>query len=85
MKKITVNTQPAYDIFIGEGCLSAAGKLIKPATRGRTCCVVTDSNVAPLYARETRQSLEAAGFSVLITELPAGEKNKTFAAVGDIL
>ena len=41
--------------------------------------VVTDSNVAPLYAERVKKSLEGAGFAVQVTVIPAGETSKSMA------
>ena len=41
--------------------------------------VVTDSNVAPLYAHRVKESLEGAGFTVHVTVIPAGEHSKSIA------
>ena len=78
MKTLTVALPGRdYDILIQRGLLSRAGQLCKTTLpRATKLAVVTDSNVAPLYADGLRASLEEAGFSVQVTVLPAGEQTK---------
>jgi 3-dehydroquinate synthase len=47
--------------------------------------LVSDSNVAPLYAGPVKESLEAAGIAVSTITFPAGEEHKRLATLGDIL
>jgi len=70
----------SYDILIGSGLLSQAGSLIAERLGQRTCLIISDSTVAPLYAAPLRTSLTAAGHHSLepIT-IPAGEASKNFA------
>lgn len=78
MKTLTVALPGRdYDILIERGLLARAGQLCKNALpRARKLAMVTDTNVAPLYAQQVRSSLETAGFEVQITVLPAGEQTK---------
>lgn len=69
-----------YDILIDYGLLDRAGEHCRAVLPLATkLAVVTDSNVAPLYAEAVRQSLEAAGFTVGMTVIPAGEPSKSMA------
>lgn len=47
----------------------------------RTVCIVTDSNVSPLYAAQVRDLLEEVSAKVLIFEFEAGEPNKNLDTV----
>lgn len=78
MKTLTVALPGRdYDILIERGLLSRAGELCRNALpRAGKLAVVTDSNVAPLYAQQVQASLEHAGFAVQVTVLPAGEQTK---------
>ena len=77
---------PSYDILIGENILSDAGKAIADRLGKRRCLIVTDTHVSPLYAAKVETALMAAGHSVLPTfVLPAGEANKNYAVLQDIL
>ena len=44
---------------------------------GHKLCVVTDSNVAPLYLKTVKAALEGAFDQVFEFVIPAGEQNKT--------
>lgn len=78
MKTLTVALPGReYDIIIERGLLSSAGALCKAALpKARKLAVVTDTNVAPLYADKVKAALEQAGFAVQMTVLPAGEHTK---------
>ena len=78
MKTLTVALPGReYDILIQRGLLDQAGAYCrKSLPRAGRLFVVTDSNVAPLYASRLEQSLTAAGFSVTVHVVPAGEGSK---------
>ncbi|MDR3551668.1 MAG: 3-dehydroquinate synthase [Clostridia bacterium] len=65
-----------YDIHVGEGLLPHAGAQIAAATHATRAAIVTDSNVAPLYAGGVRASLETAGLETSLFVFPAGERSK---------
>ncbi len=48
------------------------------------CALVSDTNVAPLYADEVGASLEAAGCEVVRVEVPAGEASKSMAVAEEV-
>jgi 3-dehydroquinate synthase len=71
----------SYTIHIGEGLLSASGKLLAPfAARnaGRRVPVVTDETVAHLHYRALEASLKSAGLDPIPIVLPPGEQTKSF-------
>lgn len=76
MKTIHVPVAQAYDVLIGRGLLAQCGRTIRPLTRAAACAVITDDNVAPLYAETVRRSLEAEGFRVETYVFPHGEGSK---------
>jgi 3-dehydroquinate synthase len=71
----------SYPIRIGHGLLASAESL--PETRGRTCRLVTDRNVAGHYLEPLRRVLNISPEHCLI--LPAGEAQKTFENAGRVL
>ena len=72
----------SYDIRIGRGLLPSLGtRCAELGWRGR-CAVITDSAVGPLHADAALASLRAAGFQPVLLTVPAGEKSKSWAAVG---
>lgn len=81
MKTIHVGTGRSYDILIGHGILDEAGKLIRPLTKGIRAAVVSDTNVAPIYAERVIASLEKAGFETSLFVFEAGEGSKRLATV----
>ena len=78
MKTLTVALPGrSYDILIERGLLDQAGEHCRAVLlRAERLFVVTDSNVAPLYAHRLEDSLAAAGFSVTVHAVPAGEASK---------
>ena len=78
MKTLTVALPGReYDILIQRGLLDQAGEHCRKALpRAGRLFVVTDSNVAPLYAHRLEASITAAGFSVTVHVVPAGEASK---------
>jgi 3-dehydroquinate synthase len=51
---------------------------------GKTCAVISDSNVALIFGNRVKQSLMATGFAPTLITIPAGEKSKTLGQVGAI-
>ena len=66
----------SYPIRIGSGILNMLGDECKAAGLTGKCLIVSDENVAPLYAEAVFQSLEKAGYSLGLEVLPAGEPTK---------
>jgi 3-dehydroquinate synthase len=66
----------SYPIHIGSNILDSLGDSCKAAGLKGKCLIVTDENVAPLYADRAFQSLEKAGFKPALEVLPAGEPTK---------
>ncbi len=69
----------SYAIHIGEGLLESLGSRCLGLKLGRSCLLVSDSHVDPLYGAVAEASLEAAGFSVARCAVPAGEASKSGA------
>ena len=66
------------EIRIESGLLLRAGRLCREALPdARAALLVTDSNVAPLYAQSVFDSLAAVGCRVRAVVLDAGEQTKT--------
>ncbi len=71
----------SYDIRIERGLLARAGEMIRTVYKGKRIAVITDSNVAPLYADKLEESLHAAGFETKRVVFPAGEQSKNLAGL----
>ncbi len=76
MKKVTVNASRVYDILIDNGILERAGELSASVISPCRAAILTDSNVAPLYAERLENSLKNAGFSPIRYVIAAGEESK---------
>ena len=74
----------SYQALIGAGILDSLGGRLKGLGLGGFCAVVTDSNVAPLYAERVLKSLGDAGFKATLITVPAGETSKSFDQVKEI-
>ena len=76
----------AYEVTIGYGVLATVGEIASRTAPAHRYAIISDSNVAPLYAERVRLSFGDARTSVHV--VPAGEKHKTrerWAALTDEL
>ena len=85
MRKITVNASKTYDVIIEKGSLDRVGEFAKEVNLSGKACIISDSNVAPLYFDRVKNSLEKSGFSVISYVFPAGEKSKNAKVYIEIL
>lgn len=87
MEKITITASKTYDVLTGSGLLPRAGAYIRQALgeKVRKICVVTDSNVAPLYSDALISSLEESGFVAVKFVFAAGEASKNLRTLSDLL
>lgn len=68
----------SYTVQVGRGLLSGIGQEVAQRLPERkSCAVITDSNVGPLYAETVLQSLRAAGKQPHLITVPAGEASKS--------
>ena len=75
----------SYDIVIDRGLLPRVGSRIKTLLpKTEKIAVITDSNVGPLYASLLQESLENAGFSVVMLTFTAGEASKNLQTLGTL-
>jgi 3-dehydroquinate synthase len=73
-----------YRVLIAEGLLKQLGVRVRQHLSRRTCAIVTDRNVAALFADRLIQSLESSGFRPILIRIPTGEKSKTLKQAGAI-
>lgn len=80
MRTVKVDGEARYDISIGAGLLDVPS-LFAHALRGRHALIVSDANVAPLYADRVEATLRATHPSLQLARfvMPAGEQEKTLA------
>jgi 3-dehydroquinate synthase len=71
-------------VLIAEGLLKQLGARMGQHLSRRTCAIVTDSNVAPVFADRAKQSLISAGLKPILITIQAGERSKTLKQAGAI-
>ena len=76
MKRISVSASRPYDILIGSGMLHDIGQIVRAVDGASRICIVSDSNVFPIYADAVASQLAASGFECCFFVFPAGEANK---------
>lgn len=68
----------SYRVDVGRGLLQNLGVVAgERFPDRRTCAVITDSKVGPLYAAKAVSSLESAGKKVCLITVPSGEASKS--------
>lgn len=82
-EKLTVSCEgkPCYDIVLTIGFEELAGAALSVSAPERKICIVTDTNVALLYAAQVKEAFSSAFAQVEVFEFPAGEENKTLANI----
>ena len=85
MRKVTVNASKTYDILIEKGALDRVGELAKDVIGKGKVCIISDSNVAPIYMERVKNSLLKEGITTLQYVFPAGEKSKNAQTYIEIL
>ncbi len=73
-----------YDVRVLPGGLDALGEMLRARELRGPLALVSDSNVAPLYAARAAASLENSGYAVRTLTIPAGEEHKTIATVAGL-
>ncbi len=82
LSTIKVSAGRPYHVVVGENLLQLCGGYIRQVSGAKVSAIVTDSNVAPLYAEQVERSLRAEGFQVVRHVIPAGEQSKSLAELG---
>jgi 3-dehydroquinate synthase len=67
-----------YPVLVNAGLLDHVGDYARKYLPGERCAIVSDSNVARLFAYRVNKSFTSAGFRPKLVRIPAGEKSKTF-------
>jgi 3-dehydroquinate synthase len=73
-----------YPAVISAGLLDKVGTHTRKRLAHKTCVIVSDNNVAPLYANQLKKSLASEGFLPALITIRAGEKSKTLEQAGAI-
>src|SRR5919206_4344517 len=66
---------PSYRILVSPGSLDSVGDVARDVARAHRYVIVSDSNIAPLYAARVAASF--GGERVDVLRVPAGEEHKT--------
>ena len=85
-RRVAVGGERPYDILIGPALLGD-GQALAATLRGGDAFLVSDTHVAPLYARRVADALRGARPGIRIGEhvLAAGESEKTLASFGAVV
>jgi len=75
---------PLYPILFDDSYDGLADLLRSLNMQGRKLCVVSDSNVAPLYAKDLTGLLEKEGFFCVSFTFTAGEASKNLDTVSEL-
>ncbi|MBR5294615.1 MAG: 3-dehydroquinate synthase [Oscillospiraceae bacterium] len=76
MTIVEVNASKQYRVEIGSGLLPGLGPKAVALGKAKKVCIVSDSNVWPLYGAAADASLHAAGLETCAFVFPAGESSK---------
>lgn len=76
MKTIHVHASTEYDVKIGPNLLPTLGQELQQLLCCQTVCIVSDSNVWPIYGEDALKALKKAGFEVISWIMAAGEQSK---------
>ncbi|MGN0327797.1 MAG: 3-dehydroquinate synthase [Lachnospira sp.] len=81
---VKYENKPIYDIVIEKDFGLLADSFLKLGVSGRKLCIVTDSNVGPIYASLVEEELKKTGNKVFVYTFEAGEENKNLDTVEDV-
>jgi 3-dehydroquinate synthase len=71
-------------VLVDAGLLGRLGNYTRKYLPRERCAIISDSNVAPLFADRVTKSLKSAGFRSTLITIRAGEKSKTLKQAGAI-
>ncbi len=83
--KITVSASRQYDVIVGHGLLDQTAEYVKDILSPATVVIVSDDQVASLYAPAVTASLERNGIHVLLFTFPHGENSKSAEVLFELL
>jgi 3-dehydroquinate synthase len=81
---VELGAESSYHILIKRGLLSEVGARLTDLGLSGRACVITNPTVRVLYAKEIVESLEAAGFSAIVVEIPDGEEHKNLGEASKV-
>lgn len=85
VKSVRIFTDVAkYNVLVGSNLLDEIGIYIAECLKSSRCAVISDENVASLFASRIAENLASANFTPTLIAIPPGEKSKSLAQVGEI-
>lgn len=81
--QVLFEKKPCYDIVITKGFEELQTEVL-PFVAEKKVCIITDTNVQPLYASAVEEVLKSVCSKVCVYAIMAGEENKTLDNVKDI-
>ena len=85
MNTVHVTASRDYDVLIGSGLLGSIGARAAAMKKVKKVCIVSDTNVWPLYGDTVRSSITDAGLEAVPFVFPAGEESKSAATYLELL
>lgn len=82
--EVLFDNKPCYNIILENSWNGLTNALESLNIKNRKICIVTESNVGPLYAKEVRDILEKSARKVIIFQFPAGEKSKNLEIINEL-
>lgn len=73
---VNYNKKPCYDIIFTKGFKDLVPELQEMDLKNRKLCIVTDSNVEPLYAEKLIKAIKKCASVIVTFTIPAGEEHK---------
>jgi 3-dehydroquinate synthase len=67
----------SYAVVVERGVLTTAGARLRALGVGSRVALVTSASILRLYGKPVQESLEEAGFTVTLVDVPEGESAKT--------
>ena len=74
----------AYEVIVSKGILNDCGNYISNLEIGNKCAIISDSNVAPLYASKVSESLTNNNIKSELIVVDAGESSKSLESIEKI-
>lgn len=76
MYSLDIQASKPYQVLIDTFLLERAGEIARSLNAGRRALIISDTNVAPLYAEPVKSGLQAAGYTCALAVFSAGEEHK---------
>ena len=85
MNTVHITASRDYDVLIGGGLLGSIGSRAAAMKKVKKVCIVSDTNVWPLYGDTVRSSITDAGLETVPFVFPVGEESKSAATYLELL